>query len=138
MENAIKVNNDMQLKEVFDILEKNNVKSIDNLGLWYDWFCKTSSLHNRGITLLRKLKSIKNTTKFNKETTYVWFKNNCPCRGGLYDDFRIADKETGDVLYTIVPKNVEYEETEVWGRENNFDKPLVKGTWKDVKDFFLA
>ena len=133
----IKLNREMTTAEVLEVLANNNVINIDNLGLWYDWFCKTSALHNRGITLLRKLKSIKNTTKFDKETTYVWFKNNCPCFGGLYDDFRIADKETHDVLYTISPKN-NYDEAEVWGRENDFNGPLVKGTWDDVKAFFAA
>ena len=131
----IKLNREMTTAEVLEVLANNNVIDIDNYGLWYDWFCKTSALHNRGIALLRKLKSIKNTTKFDKETTYVWFKNNCPCDGGLYDDFRIANKETQDVLYTISPKN-NYDEAEVWGRENDFNGPLVRGTWDDVKAFF--
>ena len=137
------LNCEMTLAEVFEVLNNNNVLNIDNMGLWYDWFCKTSALRNRGITLLRKLKSIKNSKKFDKEKTYVWFKNNLfyyglSCHGLLYDDFRIADKETDDVIYTIIPKNVEYEEAEVWGRENNFESPIVKGTWNDVKAFFMA
>jgi hypothetical protein len=56
----------------------------------------------------------------------------------LYDDFRIADKETHDVIYTIIPKNASDNEAEVWGKENDFHGPIVKGTWKDVKNYFMA
>jgi uncharacterized ferritin-like protein (DUF455 family) len=62
-----KLTSEMTVAEVLNVLANNNVVNVDNNELWYDWFCKTSALHNRGITLLRKLKSIKNTTKFNAE-----------------------------------------------------------------------
>ena len=131
------INSEMTLKEVFQILETKKVEEIDNYNAWYDWFCSGRALKNRGIALLRKLKSIKKSNKFNKDKTYVFFKNNCPCVGNLYDDFRICDKDTGNVLYTIVPKNSKGE-AEVWGRENEFQGPLVKGSWNDVKTFFLS
>jgi hypothetical protein len=61
------------------------------------------------------------------DKTYVFFKNNCPGYGSLYDDFRICDIESGDVIYTVAP-SLGYPkrkgEAEIWGRENNFDKPL--------------
>jgi fructose-1,6-bisphosphatase len=131
------LNREMTLAEVFEVMDNNNIKDIDNEGLWYDWFCKTSALRNRGIVLLRKLKSIKNSTKFDKNNTYTFFKNNCPCCGPLYDDFRICDKETRDVIFTITPRNTEGL-AEVWGKENDFNGPLVEGTWKDIRAFFLA
>ena len=131
------VTREMTLAEVFEVLENNKTSEIDNRQLWFDWFCRTSSIQNRGTTLLSRLKSIRKSTKFDKEITYVWFKNNCPCDGGLYDDFRIADRETHDVIYTISPRD-NYGYATVWGRENNFQGPLLEGTWKDVKAFFLA
>jgi len=133
----IKLNNEMTLAEIFEILDNNNEKDINNKDLWYDWCCKTSALHNRGITLLKKLKSIKNSIKFDKNNTYVFFKNNCPYFGPLCDDFRIIDKETHDIIFIVFPKN-EKGFAEVWGRENNFNSPLVEGTWKDVKIFFIV
>ncbi|MBQ7633365.1 MAG: hypothetical protein IJS88_04550 [Alphaproteobacteria bacterium] len=113
---------------------------LDIKALWYDWFCKETSLENKGKTLLQKLNAISGSTKFDNDKTYVFFKNNCPCNGSLFDDFRICDIETGDVIYCVVPKsgyNSNYGKAEVWGKENKFDDPIIEGTWKEVKDWFL-
>lgn len=108
---------------------------------WFDWFCKDSSLRNKTYALTAKLKQIVSSPKINPATMYVFFKNNCPCYGKLYDDFRLCDMETGNVIYTIVPA-IGYEKTygqaEVWGKENDFIQALVAGTWNDVLFFFLG
>lgn len=104
--------------------------------LWFDWWCEDSKLINKGINLLKKLKAISKSPKFDNDKCYVFFKNNCPCVGGLYDDFRICDKETGDVLYCIVP-NRGKGRAQVYGEENDFEKPLAEGTWRTVKEWFL-
>lgn len=105
---------------------------------WYDWFCEDSSLAAKTKALGEKLKQIADSKKINKEKQYVWFKNNCAMCGPLYDDFRIADIESGDIVYTIVPRSGHTGKAEVWGRENDFKCPLVKGTWRDVVKFFNA
>ncbi len=114
---------------------------LDIKALWYDWFCKETSLENKGKTLIQKLNAISRSKKFDKDKTYVFFKNNCPCDGSLFDDFRICDIETGDVIYCVVPKsgyNSNYGMAEVWGKENKFDDPIIEGSWKEVKDWFLG
>jgi hypothetical protein len=106
---------------------------------WYDWFCRDTSLVNKTRVLAKKLKQIAGSTKINIDTQYVFFKNNCPMVGGLYDDFRIVDLETGDVVYTVTPSSgftSKKGKAEVWGCENNFQGPLVSGNWRDVKAFF--
>lgn len=106
---------------------------------WYDWFCRDTSLANKTKRLAPMVKRIAKSGKINTETMYVWFKNNCPMCGRLYDDFRFADIETGDVQYTIVPSSgheCSRGKAEVWGVDNGFKEPLVKGTWKDVCNFF--
>ena len=106
---------------------------------WYDWFCKEASLPNKTKKLVSKLKQIVGSPKLNPEKQYVFFKNNCPVAGSLYDDFRICDIETGDVLYTTTPSRTNHVGqtfAEVWGKENDFQEPLVCGTWKDVLFFF--
>ena len=129
---------EMSLSEVFDIITTNNVKEVDNYGLWYDWFCSTKSLANRGVNLLTKLKSIKSSTKFDKEKTYIFFKNNCPVGSPTYDDFRICDKATSDVIYTVVPRDSVDGKAKVYGQVNGVwqTEPIVEGKWIDVKKFF--
>lgn len=107
---------------------------------WYDWFCKETSLAGKTKKLGNKLLQIMDSPKFNKDKCYVWFKNNCPMVGNLYDDFRIADIETCEVIYTIVPSSgftKNKGKAELWGKENDFQGPIVEGTWKDIKNYFL-
>ena len=103
---------------------------------WYDWFCRDTSLESKTRKLGQKVLQLMKSSKVDAEKNYVFFKNNCPMRGGLYDDFRICDMETGNVIYTVVPRCTHSGKAEVWGRDNNFQGPLVQGSWRDVKAFF--
>jgi hypothetical protein len=106
---------------------------------WYDWFCRDTSLAAKTQNLGKKVLRLMKSSKIDTEKNYVFFKNNCPMIGSLYDDIRICDMVTGDVLYTIIPSsgfNATKGRAEVWGHENGFNQPLVTGTWKDVKTFF--
>lgn len=117
-----------------------NIDNYNVMNLWYDWFCRESSLERKGAALLKKLKVIASSNKFDNDKCYVFFKNNCPCVGSLYDDFRICDKETGDVLYTVIPKSgykCDEGRAQVYSPENGFREPIVEGTWRDVKNWFL-
>lgn len=107
--------------------------------LWYDWFCSDLALFNRGKSLLSKLKAISKSTKFDNDKTYVFFKNCCPCDGGLYDRFSICDIETNEVIYCVTPKSGHTYANglgDVWGKENGFKEPLVEGSWKEIKEWF--
>ena len=99
---------------------------------WYDWFCKDSSLANKTKKMGNIIKQVKRGGKVDVENWYVWFKNNCPLNGPLYDDFRFADLETGDVQMTIQLdccwNNHRYS---VWGRRHpsadfELDRPLFE------------
>jgi hypothetical protein len=106
---------------------------------WYDWFCGDKALHGKLNRLAPKVRKIAESKLIDPTKVYVWFKNNCPMIGSLYDDFRIADLETGDTLWTIVPRSghtVAKGRAELWGSVNNFAEPVVAGTWKDVLDYF--
>ncbi len=108
--------------------------------LWYDWFCSDKALLNKGRSLLKKLNAISKSNKFDSEKTYVFFKNCCPMNGNLYDQFKICDIETGDVIYCVTPKSGHKCDNglgQVWGKENDFNEPLIEGSWKEIKEWFL-
>lgn len=106
---------------------------------FYDWFCKDSSLPAKQLKLDAKLRKLSKSPKINIDTMHVFYKNNCPVNGVLYDDMRFCDVNTSDVVYAVIPSsghNVNKGRAEVWGVENNFKTPLVVGKWKDVCNFF--
>lgn len=103
---------------------------------FYDWFCRDASLHNKAKQLMTKAKKFAALMNIDATSTYVFFKNNCPLNGKLYDDFRICDVATGDVLYTIVPAcghKHTHNECCIWSHLNNFKEPHMKASsWKQM------
>lgn len=94
---------------------------------WYDWFCHDASLAGKTRRMGQIIKQVKDGGKIDLDTMYVWFKNNCPVVGKLYDDFRFADIETGAVQFTIQIGN-ERNLTRycVYGTKNDFATPLFE------------
>jgi hypothetical protein len=106
---------------------------------WYDWFCRDTSLKGKLDRLFPKVKLIAGSKKIDQDRSYVFFKNNCPGTGSLYDDFRFCDMETGEVIYTVIPASghkANKGRAELWGRENRFERALVEGAWRDVRAYF--
>jgi hypothetical protein len=102
---------------------------------WYDWFCKDTSLNNKTKRYGRIIKQLKSENILNNH--YVFFKNNCPMNGGLYDDFRFCDLESGDVIYNI---NVDCPHFDfkycLYEKENGFSEPSQKfNTTKELINY---
>ena len=99
---------------------------------WYDWFCKDSSLARKTAKMGNIIKQVKSGGKVDIKNWYVWFKNNCPLNGPLYDDFRFARLDTGDVQMTIqISCCWNKHRYSVWGRrgedkEFEHEKPLFE------------
>jgi hypothetical protein len=120
---------EMKLREWIEKFNNGDFESKDyhtqcNAG-WYDWFCRETSLANKTKRMGAIIKKINGKGKVYLDTMYVWFKNNCPLDGPLYDDFRFADIETGDTLFTTQIdccwNKMKYT---VYGKENDFKTPL--------------
>ena len=84
---------------------------------FYDWFCKDSSLERKANALFPKVKKFVASTQVDILDTYVFFKNNCPVIGPLYDDFRICDDN--GVLFTVIPKCSHSGKAEIWGKNDS-------------------
>lgn len=99
---------------------------------WWDWFCRDSSLANKTKRMGKIVAQIKDGGKVDLDKNYVWFKNNCPMAYGLYDDFRIANLEDGEVQMTIVCGSTYPDEDRymVYGRKEKhgefLDEPLFR------------
>ena len=105
---------------------------------WYDWFCKDSSLYNRFKRLAPKVVKIANTKKLRRiglNNVYVWFKNNAPLLGPLYDDFRIASRVTGDVLFAVIPNDPHNNNKSVIYSKSHHGE-FVFNNWQDVIKWF--
>lgn len=140
----------MKNRSIYDVLtdfveykRTKNEEIIKNLSdeLWYDWFCKDKSLVGKAKLLLNRLNTLvkaNNNKLFDPRKCYVFFKNNCPVCGSLYDDFRICSMEKEEVIYTIVPSlgydGDDYHKAEIFRVEDMNSKVL--NSWKDITEYF--
>lgn len=109
---------------------------------WYDWWCVNSALPHKTLKLGRKVCAIRNSKRFDANKSYVFFKNNCPMVGKLYDQFSICDLATGDVLFCAQhlekgSHGCEHAHWELYDAKCGFETPVVNGTWNEVKKYFI-
>ena len=80
--------------------ESQDVKTQIKAG-WYNWSCEEKLLAKKTKRIGDIIKKIKEGGKIDLCNWNVWFKNNRPYKGHLYDDFRFANLETGEVQFTV-------------------------------------
>ena len=81
---------------------------------FYDWFCKDSSLESRAKKLKGLAKKLVDHLDLDKNKVYVFFKNNCPMSGPLYDSLSICDRESGNVILWATPKSGHTNQAELY------------------------
>src|SRR5574344_654313 len=65
---------------------------------WYDWFCMDKSLKAKTENFSKILERLVNAQPKIGSAYRVWFKNNCPMNGSLYDDLRFEYNKDGKEL----------------------------------------
>ena len=91
---------------------------------WYDWFCQDHALAGRLQKIGRVVMQI--TDPFILDNYYVWFKNNCPMDGPLYDDVRFEPLSGDrDGKYFVVSLNCPHERSKwvLYTERYDFDAP---------------
>ena len=81
---------------------------------FYDWFCKDSSLEVRAKKLKGLAKKLVDHLGLDRNSVYVFFKNNCPMSGPLYESLSICDRESGDVILWATPKSGHTNQAELY------------------------
>ena len=106
---------------------------------FYDWFCRDESLLNKAKRLMPKVikfVALNPENMIDLDNSYVFFKNNCPMDGQLYDDFRIESTISNSVIWTVVPKTgfrVDDGQAELWGTINGFSGAyMVADSWTEL------
>ena len=91
---------------------------------WYDWFCRDESLAGRLKKIAPVVMGI--TDPFILDNFYVWFKNNCPLNGSLYDDVRFEPLSgERDGKYFLVIKDSPHEKAKwvLYTERYGFEEP---------------
>ena len=117
------------------VLAKAEAGTLVPSDVFYDWFCSDASLVNRTKSLIPKLKLIAKSPLVNPETTYVFFKNNCPMDGNTYDSISVTDGPQGDVVLWLAPASGHRSEKGVAQLTNFANGKDVSGTWSDIKNY---
>ena len=110
---------------------KERVKQQIDAG-WYDWWTNDRYLPGKTAKMGKIINQIRPGGKVDLDKNYVWFKNNFPMKGNLYDDFRFASSDTGDVqLTTQIGSPWSTRRFSVYGRtpknpKGSWDKPLFE------------
>ena len=91
---------------------------------WYDWFCQVESLAGRLKQIAPVVMGI--TDPFILDNFYVWFKNNCPLNGPLYDDVRfepLSGERGGNYFLVIKDSPHEKSKWTLYTERYGFQEP---------------
>lgn len=122
MSNNISVREWQKLFQAGEFSDKDSATQI--CAGWYDWFCSDDALAGRLRQIGKVVMGI--TEPFILDNYYVWFKNNCPVCGPLYDDVRFEPLlGERDGKYFVVSKDSPHEKQKwaLYTERHGFNQP---------------
>ena len=127
---------------ITELLNNPELYNEENFYGFYDWFCSDKSLKSKFKAMLPKIKFLIKHNIINPETTYVWFKNNCPCDGSLYTDIRFSLLDADNTFIGgICPSSghtSEFGLCSVWYFEDKQLKEIEFESWLDFKNIITT
>lgn len=91
--------------------------------MFCDWFCTRKQLEKQGKTNLSRTKYLLETWGIDLGKVKVYFKNNFPVEGDLYDRIYIENIDNQEQYMTVTPryghKGENYTKCEVWFHTTN-------------------
>ena len=129
----------LTVREIREMAKNGKMQELSD-ELWYDWFCSDKALLGKTKRLVGMLGKVKNPVILDNYT--VWFKNNCPMCGPLYDDIRFeplkadhTEDERKDRYFVLCVKdNREPKNYMVW-TERKMENEFGADTTKEAFDF---
>ena len=91
---------------------------------WYDWFCGDAALAGRLKQIGKVVMRI--TEPAILDNYYVWFNNNCPLNGPLYEDVRferLDGERCGRFFVVALDSPFEKQKWTLYTERNGFDAP---------------
>lgn len=107
---------------------------------WFDWFCKEESLNSRMNKMVPMIRAVAASPLLGTQPQYIFFKNNCPVSGHLYDSFSVCNMSDGKVQWWVCAK-MGYDaapHANICGPQRGFEFNLIeeyaKIKYKDLDD----
>ena len=135
----------LNFKAQFAAFKANSEEWIDNENyLFYDWFCSDKALKIKSKLLMTKAEKVMSKLGLDPETHRVFFKNNCPMSGKLYDSFSICtNDEKNDVVIWCTPSSghkstdgqaqlVDFRDYETREYTGKVGKEINCSSWKEL------
>jgi hypothetical protein len=134
----------LNFKAQLEAFRTNAPEYVNDSYYFFDWFCSEKALKIKSKLLMTKAEKVMSKLGLDPETHRVFFKNNCPMSGKLYDSFSICtNDEKNDVVIWCTPSSghkstegqaqlVDFRDYETREYTGKVGKEINCNSWKEL------